>query len=344
MHSHVRRTIVNAVKLTLAVVILAFLVYKGREPFSQLSASTIQWPMLAAALLCTLLTATLSFVRWHILIRALGIDVRLIDSLRLGALGFALNYASFGSIGGDFFKAIFLAHGQPGRRTEAIATVIADRILGLLTMLLLASIGILSSGLLNADSQKIQILSRGILTFTAIGWTGFLLLLFVDALTGPWVRQQALRLRLTGKTIVRLLEAVRVYRGEKSSLVAAFGVSVIMALCYVTSFYFVARGLPIPEPPWSEHLVIVPVSSLVGAIPMTPSGLGTTEAAVNNLYLWMHGASGIKDGDGTLVGIGRRVTDIAVAFLGVLFYLTHRREVKEVFAEAEALSESGAVE
>ena len=111
MHSHVRRTIVNAVKLTLAVAILAFLVYKGREPFSQLSASTIQWPMLAAALLCTLLTATLSFVRWHILIRALGIDVRLIDSLRLGALGFALNYASFGSIGGDFFKAIFLAHG-----------------------------------------------------------------------------------------------------------------------------------------------------------------------------------------------------------------------------------------
>ena len=70
----------------------------------------------------------------------------------------------------------------------------------------------------------------------------------------------------------------------------------------------------------------------------------TTEAAVNNLYLWMHGASGIKDGDGTLVGIGRRVTDIAVAFLGVLFYLTHRREVKEVFAEAEALSESGVVE
>src|SRR6478752_3786783 len=228
MHSHARRTIVNAVKLTLAVAILTFLVYKGREPFSQLSASTIEWPMLAGALLCTLLTATLSFVRWHILIRALGIDVRLIDSLRLGALGFALNYASFGSIGGDFFKAIFLAHGQPGRRTEAIATVVADRILGLLTMLILASIGILASGLLHADSQKIQILCRGILTFTAIGWTGFLLLLFVDALTGPWVRQQALRLRLTGKTIVRLLESVRVYRDEKRSLVAAFGISLVM--------------------------------------------------------------------------------------------------------------------
>jgi len=335
---------VNAVKLTLAVAILAFLIYKGQDAFSTLSAKTIEWPMMGAALLCTILTAALSFLRWHILIRALGIDIRLTDTLRLGALGFALNYASFGSIGGDFFKAIFLAHGQPGRRTEAIATVVADRVLGLLTMLILASIGILSSGLMHADSKNIQILCRGILTFTVISWTGFLLLLFVGALTGPWVCRQALRLRLTGKTIVRLLESVRVYRGEKKSLVAAFGISVVMALFYITSFYMVARGLPIKEPPWSEHLVIIPVSSLVGAIPMTPSGLGTTEATVNKLYLWMHFSDGIEDGDGTMVGIGRRFTDIAVALLGMLFYMSHRREVQEVYAEAEALSETGAVE
>jgi glycosyltransferase 2 family protein len=344
MHSHLRRTIVTAVKLTLGVAILGFLVIKGRDAFSELSAKSIVWPMLAAAMLCTLCTATLSFVRWHILIRALGIDVRLIDTLRLGALGYALNYVSLGSIGGDFFKAIFLAHGQPGRRTEAIATVVADRVMGLLTMLLLASIGILSSGLLNVDSPKLQILCRGILLFAAVGWTGFLLLLSVSALTGPWVRQQALRLRFTGKIVVRLLETVQVYRGQKPSLVAAFGVSIIMALCYVTSFYLVARGLPINEPPWSEHLVIVPVSSLVGAIPMTPSGLGTTEAAFEELYQWMPGSEGIKKGDGSLVAIGRRATDIVVALVGMMFYLTHRREMREVLAEAEELAESGAVE
>src|SRR5262249_48107652 len=155
---------------------------QGRAAFSQLSARTINWNMMIGALVCTLIMATLSFVRWHILIRALGIDIRLADSLRLGALGFALNFVSPGSIGGDFFKAIFLAHGQPGRRTEAIATVIADRVLGLLTMFLLASIGILATGLQYNDSPSLRTFCQAILVFTAISWVGFILLIAVGSL------------------------------------------------------------------------------------------------------------------------------------------------------------------
>ena len=110
--------------------------------------------------------------------------------------------------------------------------------------------------------------------------------------------ERVLKLRLTGETIARLLGTVRVYRGQKRMLVAVFGVSIVMALCYITSFYFVARALPIHEPTWSEHLVIVPVAGLVGAVPLTPSGLGTTEAAVEELYKWMPGGDQIADGDG----------------------------------------------
>ncbi len=250
-----------------------------------------------------------------------------------------MNYVSPGSIGGDFFKAVFLAHGQPGLRTEAIATVVADRVIGLLTMLLLASVGILATGLLDSASPKLRVLCPMILLITAISWVGFILLVFVGALSGAWMSERVLKLRLTGETIARLLGTVRVYRGQKRMLVAVFGVSIVMALCYITSFYFVARALPIHEPTWSEHLVIVPVAGLVGAVPLTPSGLGTTEAAVEELYKWMPGGDQIADGDGALVGIGRRATDIAVALVGWLFYLSHRREVREVYAEAEEFAE-----
>ena len=133
---------------------------------------------------------------------------------------------------------------------------------------------------------------------------------------------------------------MQVYRNRKRMLLAAFGVSVVMALCFVTSFYMVARGLPIHEPPWAEHLVIVPVAGLVGAIPLTPSGLGTTEFAIEELYKVMPGGDQIEKGDGTLVGVGRRLTDIAVALVGLGFYLSHRREVEEVFAEAEEAADA----
>lgn len=330
----------TAVKIALALAILCYLIIQARGAFAQLSEKAIEWPFLVAALVCSLATATLSFVRWHLLIRALGISVRLIDSLRLGSLGFALNFVSPGSIGGDFFKAIFLAHGQPGRRTEAVASVVADRVMGLLTMLALASCGILATGLLNAAAPSLRLLCQTILSAALVTWLGFALLMLVGGLSGAWIRGRAEAVPIVGKTIARLLGTVQVYRGRTRMLLGAFAASVAMALCFITTFYLVARGLPINEPPWSEHLVIVPVAGLVGAIPLTPSGLGTTEFAIEELYKTMPGGDQIAKGDGTLVGLGRRVTDIAVALVGLGFYLSHRREVQEVFAEAEEAADA----
>jgi uncharacterized membrane protein YbhN (UPF0104 family) len=134
---------------------------------------------------------------------------------------------------------------------------------------------------------------------------------------------------------------VQVYRSQKRTLLGAFGLSAVMAMFFISSFYFVARGLPIHEPTWGEHLVLVPVAGLVGAIPITPSGLGTTELAIEELYRTMPGGELVKRGDGTLVALARRATEIAVALVGLVFYITHRRQVEEVYAEAEEAAEEG---
>ena len=339
MHSRIRRTVLTAVKLLLGAAILVYLVFRGRDAFAQLSAKTIDWPMLVAALFCTLLMAALSYIRWHILIRAVGIEARLIDSLRLGSLGFALNFVSPGSIGGDFFKAIFLAHGHPSWRPEAIATVVADRVMGLLTMLLLASAGILLAGLLHTTSPNLKILYQMILLSSAALWCVCILLVLFGGLTGPRVRGVAAAIPIAGKAISRMLGTVQVYRCRKLMLAAAFAVSTVMALCFVSSYWLVSQGLPIRAPSWQQHLVIIPIAGIVGAVPLTPSGLGTTELAIEELYKRMPGAE-VMAGDGTLVGIGRRATDIAVALIGLAFYLSNRREVEEVYAEAEQVAET----
>jgi glycosyltransferase 2 family protein len=343
-HSHARRTLLTAVKIALAVAILSWLAFQARDGFARRSGQPTEWPLIAAALGCTFATAMLSFVRWHMLIRALGIDVRLIDSLRLGALGLALNYVSPGSIGGDFFKAVFLAHGQPGRRTEAVATVVADRVIGLLTMLVLASTGILATGLLDAPSAPLKLLCRSILVTSAVFWIGFALLLLPRSRFGDWLIDRAERLPVIGATIARLMGTIDVYRSRKSILLASFGVSLVMALCFVTSFYLVACGILVNRPTWPQHLVIVPMAGLAGAIPLTPSGLGTMEAMVEWLYRIMPVGVEIAKDDGTMVAFTRRATEIVVALFGFGFYLSHRREVKEVFAEAEELEERGVVE
>ncbi|HEX4415431.1 MAG TPA: lysylphosphatidylglycerol synthase transmembrane domain-containing protein [Lacipirellulaceae bacterium] len=330
---------ISVLKLALGVAILVYLVLQARDGFARLSVRTVNWPFLGAALLFSLLTAMLSFTRWHILIRAVGISTRLIDSLRLGALGFALNFVSPGSVGGDFFKAVFLAHRHPGQRPEAVATVFADRALGLLVMLSVSSCGILATNVLNTELAWLHTLSQSILIVTGVGWFMFALLMLVGGLTGQWMTGQAATIPMVGSLCARALTTVQVYRSRKRMLAAAFLVSTLMALSSVTTFYLIARGLNIPAPPWSEHVVIVPMAGVAGAVPLTPSGLGTMEFAVEELYRAMPGGSDVVKGDGTLVGLGRRVTDIAVAMIGLGFYFGHRREVQQVFVEAENIAD-----
>jgi glycosyltransferase 2 family protein len=339
-HSHTRRTLIVLAKFTLAAAILSYLAYQvhRNQGFSRLVNEPKDWRILAAGLACTFLAVSLSFVRWYVLVNALGLSFRLVDALRLGALGFALNFVSLGSIGGDLFKAIFLAKEFPGRRTEAVATVLADRVVGLLMMMALASTAILISDWRDAPPE-IALLCHTILLATVIAFAGTGLLLFVPLLTGELIRGWAEKVPLVGETAGRLIGAVEAYRDQKSRLFLAAGIGLVVDTLFVTSFYLVARGLPVQAPTFAQHLMIVPAANMAGAIPATPSGLGTLEAAVEALYQAVPGNSGILPGDGTLVALAHRVTMIAVAMIGMIYYLSQRAELSDVLNEVDAATE-----
>lgn len=338
--STARRLLVPLAKMALAAAILGFLAYRVQQNqgFTRLLNEPKNWGLLAAALVCTLLSITLSFVRWHVLVNALGLSFRLVDALRLGALGFALNFVSLGSVGGDLFKAIFLAKEFPGRRTEAVTTVMVDRLLGLLMMLVLASAAILMADWRDAPPE-IALLCRMILLATVVGFAGVGALLFLPLLTDERIRGWVGAIPLVGGIGAKLIGAVEAYRDQKSRLCLAAGISLIVDLLFVTSFYLVAIGLPVHAPTFAQHLLIVPVANMAGAIPATPSGLGTLEAAADALYQAVPGNSGIVAGDGTLVALAHRVTMIAVAMIGMVYYVSQRAELQGVLREAEAAAD-----
>jgi uncharacterized membrane protein YbhN (UPF0104 family) len=340
--SRLRRTVFTAAKVVLAVAILAYLLHQAREhdAFSQLAQQPKDWPRLAAGLVSTFIAIALNFLRWHLLIGAVGISIKLMDTMRLASLGYALNFVSLGAIGGDLFKAIFLAHGQPGRRTEAVASVLADRVLGLMTFLLLASSGILAIGLNRQGPPALRALCDAILAAAGAAAFGAALVLVVPGLSGPRARNWSQRVPIAGSTIARLLGVVQQYRGQKRVLLAAVAVSLMSNFAYITSFYLVASGLSVQRPSYREHFVVVPVANMVGAIPVTPNGVGTKEAAVDLLYRTMPGGERIVKGIGTMVTLAHRITEMTVALLGLAYYLSHRKEVKAVYAEAEQVAEA----
>ena len=86
-------------------------------------------PLLLAALIASI-GLIITFLRWHLLVRAVGLPFRRYNAIRLGLVGYYFNTFLPGSIGGDIIKAYAIAKEQ-SRQTVAVATVLIDRIIGL---------------------------------------------------------------------------------------------------------------------------------------------------------------------------------------------------------------------
>jgi uncharacterized protein (TIRG00374 family) len=331
-----RRFLIQAAKLLLAIGIIAYLVYSLRdeEVFDRLVSEPKHWGYLAVGQLLVLAAVSCNYIRWFLLVRALGLDFRLADSFRLGSLGLLLSQVSFGSVGGDLFKAVFIAREQPGKRTEAVASVVVDRVVGLYAMLIVATVGRLLTRDSSVFSPQVEALANAIVTLAIVGTAGIGLLM-IPAVTGQRVRDWLLKVPAVGHTLARLLGAAAAYRNERRYLFAAIAISCCTHTLFVLAIWFIGRGLPVDEPSLPVTFVVGPLSLCAGAIPATPGGFGTFEAAMNELYK----AVGSRPGDGLLVALTHRLMIWVMAGAGAIYYLSARQKIGQVMHEAEVLQE-----
>lgn len=330
---HRRRVAVGLAKMGIAVAILTFLIYRLRceGVFTRLIDEPKHWDRLALAQVLVLFGISLNWVRWQVLVRALKLDFSFRDAFRLGALGHLLSQVSLGSVGGDLFKAMVVAREHPGKRTEAVASVIIDRVVGLYAMLLVATAGTIAAGEAAPLTAELKTLTTLVVTLAAIGTVGIGLLM-TPALTGPHVRNQLHKIPLVGQTLARLFGAADAYRHERRYLFAAIAIACCTHVSLVLAIWLIGQGLPVAAPTLAATFLIGPLSLCAGAIPLTPAGLGTFEAAMNQLYA----AVGSRVGDGLLVAICYRAMTYVVAGIGAAYYVTARKKVREVLVEAEA--------
>lgn len=335
-----KKTLILLLKLTVSVGVLAYLFYSFRtskdyaETIDQLIYQPKDWWLLAGAWLACFISVLLTFVRWYWLVRALDLPFRLRDGMRLGFLGFLLNFVSLGSVGGDLFKAVFLAHEHPGRRAEAVSTIIIDRLIGLYGLLLLGSLVILSGQLPESpDIHKlglVTLIGTGVITLlcAVMMWPGLL--------HGP-LAEKICGLPKVGPHVTHLLQAARTYRQRHGVLWASLAITMVVHVLNVVGFYFIARGLPGDSPTFASHMLIVPLAVLTSAIPISLAGLGVFELAMQKLYLMVAPAEPLEmiPKLGLFVALINRVIMLLIAAVGVLFYIGGRREVREVMQEVE---------
>ncbi len=342
MHATWKTVLITTAKFAIPAAIIAYLVWRIEpEQWQVLASQPKNHLLLVAALLVSLAAVSLSFVRWCVLVRCQGIELTMLEAFRLGAIGFLLSFVSAGSVGGDVFKAIFLAQRRPGKRVEAVASVLVDRGVGLYALLLLVAAALVLTNPKSSGSSLIDIdqvkLATAILVCTGTVVLAILVLggRKVDQVirwgsTWPWV----------GGLVHRIGPPLRMFHSHP----LAFGASILMSLgvqvMLAISMYLIARGLYSDPPTLSEHFVIVPIGMLVSALPLTPAGIGLLEATIETLYRIVPAQA--TEASGTLVALVFQIVKVVMAALGTLFYWTANEELRHSLeiADEESNEES----
>ena len=255
---------------------------------------------------------SLSFARWCMLVRCQGIQLTMLEAYRLGAICFLLNFVSAGSVGGDLFKAVFLAKRRPGKRVEAVASVIVDRGVGLYGLVLLASAAFLFHRSESPDEDMAQ-LKTGTAILAVAGTVVLSVLVFGGKFVDRLV-QWGGRLPIIGGLVLKIGPPLRMFHHHP----VAFGASILMSVgvhsMLTLSMYLIARGLYPNIPTLPEHMVIVPIAMLASAAPITPAGIGVLELVMEWLYKVIPAVA--TTASGTLVALVFEMVKVAVAIIG----------------------------
>jgi len=279
----------------------------------------------------------LGVLRWQMILKVHGLPFPLTRTAEISLVGHFFNSFLLGSVGGDLLKAYYVARETHHKKTEAVVTVAADRIIGLFSMLLLACLMMpLNRELLAQAGPKLQLVVWLIVGMTA-ACAGFIALSFWGGVS-KGVPQARIWLRRLpkGEMLERSIEAFREFGRDRTFFLRVLPVSMLANLVCVAHFMALIRGFHL-DAPLLAIAAVVPIVTCISTLPITPSGLGVRE----NLYVWFLAVPviGLPHAEALLISLVGFGTSLFWSVVGGIVYLTVKR--KQHLEEIEAETQQG---
>lgn len=249
--------------------------------FSYWKNLTASWFLLGA--LCYFLTVVVAGIRWWWLLRVIGTDVSLFETLRFTWIGVFFNAVMLGSTGGDVIKALYIMKRCPGHRVQVLVSVGVDRILGLGSLALLGAFAVLFA---LDDFPNIAMGIWGVII--AVGLMG--LFAFSKRLR-QLIRLNQLLNKVPGRFRSKLQmvdQAIFFYRDQRAMLIGSLILGIANHVLSVCCVVLIGKAIEVGMPTF-EYFVLVPVINIASAVPIAPNGWGIGETMYGYLFA-THGA------------------------------------------------------
>lgn len=301
------------VQLVVSLVLLGcLLALVGLDKITQTLAG-INWAWYLFAFFLFILNTIIRAYRWSVLLTALNQRTPFGRLLYLYFVSLFFNNFLPSGFGGDIVKVVGLRQ-ESGRGTEALSSVVIDRLTGLLGSSLIAVLALLWHGLHPAVTLDLPAALVAAIAIVSLGIpAAFLLARWGDPLGRlaawlPWTRPISQNGRL-----VRLADTV--HRYPYPALAQSLLISLPFTLSLILSQYCIARALAV-NLPFSLFALFVPIISLITLLPVTFNSLGTREGA----YVLLFGPAGVAQATAFSMSLAFFFLRFATGLIGGLMY------------------------
>lgn len=287
-------TLARLLRIAVALTLTAYIVWAADPGRVLEAAARADWRWIAGAVLLVLVDRTLMAYRWIVLLCGLTPGSRPPFAVVLRIFFVSTFVGTFlPSVGGDVYRAYALA-GHNVRGAESAASVLMDRVLGVVSIVVLAGGAFLAMPRLAGDRWLALSLAAGAAGCVLLG-----LVVFHEP-TGGVARRWATK--LPGDRLARLAgsltDAFRAYSRHHGAIARVLAMSIGVQAIRVLEAYCLGRAIGI-DLGLGIYFVFIPLIVLVMQLPVSISGLGTGQAAFDLFF----GRAGVASADAVAVSL-----------------------------------------
>ncbi len=266
----------------LALLLLFVLVKKGPFDLNQLKFVLGQPKIIALGLFIFFCQVVIWSYRWKLFVDLVTF-IKFVKTIQLTLVGMFFNFFIPGGVGGDIVKAIELSKNNTVSRTNALSTVMSDRVFGLFAMITLATAFLGFDYIQEPSDFILKIGLSSLLIF--IGMTSALLFLpYIFSLISKVLVSKDSKILINLEKLIKIIHFTFItFRNSKVQLKSflASSLSQFLAIFYL---YSVVSALGVTPPSFLIFFSLCCFGFVASALPIMPGGVGVGQYAFYFLF------------------------------------------------------------
>jgi uncharacterized protein (TIRG00374 family) len=313
--------------LRICIALLAIGVLCAIQDWTKLKATFSELSILALAggVLCFMAANVIISMRWYLLLKAQKVVIPFLAGVKIHFLGLFYNNLLLSSVGGDVLRAWYVTK-HTHKRLEAAFSVLFDRIIGLASLIMMAAVFYFlfpvdtkyleSHQEVSVDKVSVfNALAEYKLEITAVLAAILIIVVFLFCYRRTRKKINHILL-IIGSKRQNVFSALKIYCARPFVMMSAIGLTFIAQSMSIAGFIIIGKSMGITVP-LKYYFVFFPIGWVIGAIPISPGGIGVLELGLVGLFKLV----GVPAAQATVLAFCQRIVFLLGSLPGIVIHL-----------------------